>query len=307
MLHNIDTGKNNPEFIASFGQRVSVISGNQEHRILCLVSESIPSSHRSLCVGSLVSVLHGNFVHMGNCSARISWDHFSQTLERGISILAYNPVIQVPVLAGPTNPALAFLHTFSHLLPPSHPCSSNTQQDRYVNRWRKQNYMPQLSQSPGLNTRQCSWLHRITCPYAFRHCLILWRDCRVAILPTEREGVSGADPQGQTHRLPSLVIRTPAVVLQVTCKPILLRTSAKAALLGWAVWVGWASLTPRGWARCGAAGSSLPFSPPSALPFPSGLWLGQGLPGSAPHHQRTSHTLSSQPPKMSLRATSELR
>jgi len=45
--------------IASFEQRVSVISGNQQQKFLCLVAKPPPFSHCSPHVGSLVSVLHG--------------------------------------------------------------------------------------------------------------------------------------------------------------------------------------------------------------------------------------------------------
>lgn len=98
-----------PEVIATFGQCVSVISGKQEQRFVCLVSKSLPSSHWCPPVGSLVSVLHENLVPMGNCNARTYWDHFSETLAKGISVLQYNPVTQSLCSWDPQTPLCLFL------------------------------------------------------------------------------------------------------------------------------------------------------------------------------------------------------
>lgn len=84
----------------------------------------------------------------------------------------------------------------------------------------------------------------------------------------------------------------------------------KAALwAGRLVWAGLSCHLPGGQpgAELGVGSQQLP-------PFlfylctPFSLWLGQGLPGFAPHHQRTACTLSSRhSSSLSPRATSELR
>lgn len=104
---------------------MSVISGNQEQTFLCFVSKSLLSSQWSLCVGSLVSALHWNFVHMGNYRARTSWGHFSQNLARRISIFQYNPGIQFLRSWDPQTTLWLFfshflLHPKSTSAPPTH-------------------------------------------------------------------------------------------------------------------------------------------------------------------------------------------
>lgn len=105
---------------------------------------------------------------------------------------------------------------------------------------------------------------------------MLWWDSSVAILPHKTAG-SGADPQGQIHRLLSLVIKNTNRNHAGDWKPVLLRPTVKAALLGGVSRVDWPKLPPPQRLLGDELGAERPAAPsPSLLPLHSSFPLVSG-------------------------------